>query len=417
MKTFIQFCIPCLLLMMACKKDKLPTSIDFVVHNALGGGGPLFVLISNQDGEILYDSLGEFINNTISFKAELTDQIDATYGFVDQASETFRITTYRDIKSGFDYKNFLDRPCQPKINLESEQNSWRYLTIDGLINVEEIYFPTPWRPQQATQELGSTYILQGTDGSKADHLITVRTGNGEYRSKLVRHEDWIPNANFDNNLTIHYDDFVPTKVHILELPTFGYWKVEAHLQEASGRVIRTNKWHSFHELATSENIIRLFTLDEIQVSQLFLEVDGYSVDAFVRHVQSYDDFPQSIVFPEQGIEALDLRLNNYDFEVDHDFALLSNQIYYDFDFDFSTPRWRIYQKQESGLDYTLPEIPEYILAAFGSLRADLETPTHADVEVFKAEDKEAFLNAYNRASIDLQWDCLNFASYKVSFTF
>ena len=416
MKNLILLLFPCLLLLCACGKEEATTeSLDFVVINDISNpAGGNFMFLSNQFGEILYDTIGENLFNTVQLSVKSTDQVDVTYGF--QYEGLFQVWTYRDVESGFKTDSY-DRACELPIQSYPSTASFRRLTIDGLsFQPSEVYFPV-YNPYLNISVFNEQMNINGYDDNKTDFLITIANTDGTYRSKLVLHEEWAIDTIGELREWVHFDEFVPATVHSIEIPTDASWELEATALSSTGRIVKLAKRQSNNQDLPS-NQIKLFSIEELDIDRILLDIT-FDIDGKqYHHFKWYDDFPSSINLYEPSIEVLNLSRQNKSYEllVTQNPDMIKSQIKYDNSFE-DVNTWTVFQKRASGFSYRLPAIPASISDDLLLIKEALPNPKTFRVEAIKARNSVEFIKLYNQSTINNQYGCFEFETKEERFSF
>lgn len=121
------FNLAILFLVFSCNgDDQFVRSTDYALDIDLDSRNA-FIVVTNQDQEVLYSTYGENLNETIEFEVGEEDIIDFTYGY--ERGSDFRIFTYRNISPEFTIQD----ENKPVENAAIELRANRTLEINGLI--------------------------------------------------------------------------------------------------------------------------------------------------------------------------------------------------------------------------------------------------------------------------------------------
>jgi len=337
------------LFILSCGKDNDFANFLFNVNSQQTDTTDNFIILSNQNGDILYQSTDLNIQNVSIEKSE-NDIIDLTYGY--ETGNLAKLTTFRDVKSSFIKRQFgncifntIDGVPSPQ-NFQEIPSIFKIVKIEitGVPDYDELYF------NGIVNKEGSTLSLQTTkDG--ADRIITILPKNeSTYLSYKVKDEDLLELDGLIL-LKIDFSFFEPSYVQEIDLSKSDYWFSNniSYLTEGRKVLLGTS---APSEL--SNTFLFVTVSDETNISDVYFNVEGlqYSFS------KSFDKLPAKIDLTDFEM-AIDGSRERFDFSSEKDYNLaVVSYIHVENDL-FST--WEIFQRPESAKSFTLPVIPSKLV--------------------------------------------------------
>ena len=393
-----------ILFAFGCSNDKAPIEANelFVIESEILDG---FISLSNQNGEILYDTVGADLRRTIKVLVPQGDIVDLTHGH--ETSKTFSIVTYRDIESGFLLSRELYN-CSDEFN---QDNGFEYkaleLEINGIHQYSELYYPFDHKADVEVNIAGDKLILKGSITGLKDVLLTVLPeGESEYQSFHLKFEDWLDQG--ENRLfrSINIDDFTASEIHEIDLGVDDIWMVNAEIQTENDQIISLSKWTTYSDYQHGDRI-KLFVPGGINLDLLKLEVGNGDVHNGYQYLKKTAEIPNQISFYDPEISFLEASSTDYEITVNGDFGL--TMVEYRYEENNWISLWKVYQKQNVEILNTLPLIPNDFMLQSPILSNQLSNPETIVVHVYEMS-AEVLEGSYNQTGIDRHLKCMDYSS-------
>ncbi len=408
-KLFFQAMLGTLLIFFAsCKKDNLKetpptqnqpkTYSDFVIENeALDKDYPYYryVMLTNQDGEILYETIKPEKTAHIVAKVADGDIVDLTV--LDYRDSN--IFTFRNIKSGFHLRAFSSPFFEYCLGDFSEGVKLN-LKITGISDYDELYFGLQYQDIISKYDnsisLGMSYYL------KHDRTLTIRPkGSNEYLSYLVRFDDL--NFTSYNNATkeISIDDFKPSYIYQVAVSEKGKYSGDLIMWHGD-KFAFTNREKGYKDLNKGEKL-KFYVSPELINDMKELDIVKKN-DKNIRSKKILsDNFLETVSIGSSNID-IDANGTSYNYSSSTDFDL--GWVYYTIS-DSKTFYfyWNVFQSGNDKVSYKLPALKEDVLSQ--NRRAFLKTPKRIQFETYKFE--------MGMENLDIVFDmCRNYESTYVS---
>ena len=348
-----------------------------------------FVLITNQDKDILYFEQGSVIG-TINFSKEEGEIIDFTYGNLNR-DRFFNIKTYRNIGANFEMKSkysasdILAKP--PEIFAD------RTLEINNL-NGEVI--AAPYR----NVEIENGKIRLSNFMSDQSHLVTVFDENCEcHKSIKIDPEDWSQQSDTVYFHAIDIVDFQESVEHRIQLShSLDNWIVNASVKIEDNREVTLLHWTNYKQNQEGFEI-SIFTTPGLSFETLSLNVRTSSPYEDIKYNRvDLVDFPNEINFMEMETAFENISPTSYTLSNDEPYEMA--EVFYRYHVDNYISRWKIFQVREETLDYKLPCLPEELMIGKEAFLEAISQPSAIAVEYFQLERPiEASGFSYNRDEI------------------
>jgi len=201
------------MIIFSCKDDDQVQNTASKIEVITGGSPNSFVMLSDQDGEVLFSKVDLNGNESITVDVDPTQEIDFTYGVLTGGQiQKFYIETYRNVALDFNYDaTFL---CREYVGTNTDR---RILTIENY-NGEIIYSPF-----QDTLRSGKDMIFSGNTVNK-DIVVTILDEEAnQVKSKFIRLEDWEAQTDDTFTLTLNFDDFKEATEKRISTNFFSKW--------------------------------------------------------------------------------------------------------------------------------------------------------------------------------------------------
>lgn len=398
---------------LSCNEDETPSVSNtqlFTIETDLGFNNYTgFILVTDQDGNILYESVDEEWDETIELETNPNDIIDLTWG--SESETSFRIQTLRDIQSGF-HLGPVYRSCDDAFETGTHYPLQNVeLRLEGLTQYSELIIP--FANKEIEQE-SDAIIISGVLTNQNDILFTVLpVGSDEYRSITLNYSDWLTENEEIYTRTINIADFVTPEVHEIQLPEENNWIVNADILKLSGKIETISKWSSYNDYQNG-NTIKLFLLPGTLFEEIRLEVNsGYKLTGS-KYLKVGNSIPASISFPEMEInfqEATNNQINCSNNSV-FDLAIFE----YQYLNDNIISHWKIYQKSNLSLNYQLPSLPQEFLDQALILNNKLNTPENL-IGNFYQTNNDLLMDKFHDPGIQYRLKCYDYEAIYDHFEF
>jgi len=364
--------------------------ISYANHSTEPGS---FILITNQDGEVLGSKTGLSKSENIDIDRAENDIIDFTIGRLLGSNQGgISLVTYRNLSEDFVYD--IGTSCY-KVELERADRKLTIQNFDGeLLN----------SPLNEINIAGNNLELSGTTINR-DIAITFRDNqSGEIKSRLIRGDEWSENPDEIFTLVLDAQDFNKAKEKTISLNMHSNWRMNASVWTNGDREIILNS--HFTELEEGRSV-SIYLPDDLIYESVRMQL--YSTNFNNGHfynLNNKEEFPEKIdfVLNEYGYASL----SNGEFEINNRTSF--NQAYIEYQYTlnpyFST--WRVYQNSGNELKYTLPELPEQVLEFIGEHATTLETPFSIKANFYQISDFEESEQYFDNAWI--RYNCHEYTS-------
>ena len=362
-----------------------------------------FISLSNQNGDILFDTVGKDLRQIFKILIPESDKVDLTYGY--ETEKSFKVVTYRDIKSGF----FLSQNSYDCSDEFTPENSFDYkffeLEIEGIHQYRELYYPFDYKEDAEIDLVENKLKLVGSMEGPKDIMITVlKEGANEYQSVYLKIEDWLDEGDNHFFRSISIDDFTTSEVYEIALEIDDKWMVNAEIQIENDRIISLSKWTTYSDYQDG-NEVKLFMTPGIDLNLIKLEIRNGNVLTGYRYLKKTDEIPSQINFYDPEIGILEVSATNYEVSVNEDYNL--SMVEYQYVENNWISSWRIYQKQSGEILNTLPMIPNEFLIQSPILNNQLSHPENIIINIYEMADEE-LEEMYNMTGIDRQLKCVDY---------
>lgn len=333
---------------LSCTNDELEAdNTNFEIDVDLNSAD--FVVITNQNNEILFSEEEPNLSTPISFENVSGDIIDVTYGV--RRTNDFRIYTYRNVSSDFKINPFFktDSP-----STSSEIWADRTLEIVGL-NGEIIN-----NPLRNTVLVDGKYLLSGNTTDLASIYTVFDAASNAYKSIKIEPEDWVLQVDDSYYHTVHVNDFQLSEVHEIELnhTSESSWIVYAFANDGNERVI-LNKWYNIDD-SQEGNTISIYTTQDLSVDDVDLSIETGALSEGFHYNQTGQGIPENIDFVKMQPNFESIGVDNYKVVNDEDYGMANMAYLYLVDNVYSS--WEVFQEREASLEYELPSLPDNFLS-------------------------------------------------------
>ena len=384
----------------------------------------LLMATSAVTGEVLYSDIGLSFDEDITFDAEGAETIDLTVGL--EFGTAFNITTYRDIRSGFEVSGFL-YPCyENQFDFNPLGNKNLEIILSGTTRIIEVINPlSNTRISEVDQQPNTEVInnilydydrnvtiLRGVMGiSSMDIQFAFRfAGEQDYESIIVSEQDWVSIDDENSNIEIDRSDLSPCNIHSIDVGVDLDWIVNSEVLTTNNERIRIAQWSTFTE-NQSGNSIKILLEEGLELDNLLLQLSSNNFRDGFEFQKTFSEIPTSIELTDFSNEIASLATDSYTITSSNQQDLLETSYLYSNNNVIST--WNIYQTSNSSLSYTLPHILEEYLDQSELMKTSLPNPQEFSLRSYSTDTN--INEAYNKTSIDRQLQCLDFtSSYKTS---
>lgn len=400
----------------------------FTIHaGEINGSGDQYIMATSPlTGELLFwDKMTRFEDN-ISFDAGGHETVDLTYA--SEINSSFKIITYRDIETEFKLSTFLF-PCYID-QFTSDSFSFKFgdIILNGTKEIVEIVNPaydhsdiniTGNIKVDARNKIvydydnNITIVNVGLGYGNLDHQFVFRfLDEQEYKSIIVKSEDWIEVDNDNYKLELEYQDLSLCEKHSIEVGNDGSWIVESEIVTAIGDRMVISKWSTYTQNQTGETI-NLFLQSGLEVEQLLLKVRKSNNREGFQFQRSYDHIPSSISLKEYSHEISYLTHNAFNYSTTENIDLVKTSFKYINNNWISS--WDIFHPSASSSNYELPEIESEYLDETILMKSSLKNPVRFKVQFYSIDNDISHI--YHKTGINRQLPCLDFDSSYESYEF
>lgn len=395
-----------LLIIFSCKNnDEISADSNeiFIVESEfIGPSSESFISIIKQDGNILFDTIGQDLRKTIKMQILDTDKIDVTYGY--ENNQGFKIVTYKNIESNF-LVSRSNYECnnEPPFGIGGKRFT---LEIQGITEYRELYYPFDFKDMPEVDQGGNKIILNGGILNTKDIVVTILGEDYEYKSIYLKYEDWIDQG--DNNFfkSLNIEEFLTPQEYEINLGIDDKWMVNAEIQTNEERLVSISKWVTYDDYQNGDKV-KLFLTSEIEMDLMKLEIGNSSILKGYHYLRTIEDIPSQISLYNPEIELLTISSTGYEVNVNEDYNLA--KIEYQYIENNWISSWEIFQKSSESLLNELPTIPSEYLSQSILLSNQLSNPERVIVNIYKISD-EMLEDRYNMTGIDRQIKCIDYVS-------
>jgi len=399
-----------LLLIFSCGNDDDETMMpmieedNFIIKSEISSSSyPYFISVSNQDGNILLDTVGaNLLGDFIIEKAD-DDQVDITYGF--ESDFFFNFRTYRDVKSGFLLSSRPITECINSFPNTLQKSSNIEISIDGLSGFSKLYFPA-FSKQSIPDLTNNRTILKGRFTTNSDLQITIKAqGELEYKSIVIKESDWteITEGNFSFN--VNFADFQVAEKHEIQVATTDEMSLNATVLTTDQRTVKISNWSNSNDTHDGGKVTMFLhptiNLDQIKIKVATLDrYNGYETQ------EVFNEIPESINFFKPIVTINNTEVSSYDVNIVNDYNFAASVFEYQQDLFISS--WTIYQNTGTPNTFQLPSIPSTFKEQSPIVNAQLGSPIRFVSRVYDT-DELSFQNTYYETPIDRQFNCGEYA--------
>lgn len=392
-----------LVFILACNKDDVIESSDSFELQVESLIGNSFIVVTNELGVVLFDTIGENIDQTIIIEKSEEEKIDVSFGT--ETTYYFNIKTYRDIKSGFKLPpTYICSLDDPFYKIPSYKNF--RLEIEGISEFLEFY--NPFSSKQSLQINTDENILKLSGGLLKDEdvFLTILTVDNEFKSILIELEDW---ETIQDTLVYKVDisEFSVPDIHEIDLKESDEWMVEAEMITENQRLISLSKWKDFNDYQQGTKV-KVFSPSNINIDQLKLEFKGGFTFPGFHHSNRYVEFPKEIDLFKPSIEEIAVDSEQFQFRIQtpHDLA----RFRYFFRQGGFSSAWDIYSRGIDDLSYQRPAVPKEYLDSSVIMKNVINDAFEWKLQVFDMEDPSSYEIDYSSKATIVDRLCYSFNS-------
>ena len=373
------FIIACTsLIILSCKNDDDSEGLTNYSFDVILGLSE-FIIVTNQNKEELYNSTSVTSQLTsIQFDADPEDTIDVTYG----RSNFLEIYTYRNVSQ--DFSIGFERSLFDSVKDRTGPFGNQIFEITGL----EGHIVT--NPLSGVFIEEDKTIIRGI-GYLGNYSFSVYDEkDNQYKSFVIREENWIPQGNTDYLVRAHIDDFVVADRHVIDLnQTSTAWKICALANQTDGFPVILDMHNRGFDSSTNlqeGDQVEIFIPSNLDFTTIDLKIMSNNIkEGFDYNERGLIDIPENISFKE--INPSYLLFNSREYNVQNDEAFDMVKMTYAFDVIGNSLRsfWHVYQKSQDTIAYDLPRLPTEFLST-NSVGNTLEQPLYLLSQYYQLEN-------------------------------
>jgi len=413
--------------------EDIPGSVEnqsqFVIHagEIQGLSGDRYIMATAPlTGEVLFWDVMTSFRDSITFDAGDNETVDLTYA--SEYNTGFGITTYRDVKSEFNFSRFL-YPCYDgQYSYNNLNNKSVNIIFSGTKEIVEFI-----NPAYSHSELQAPNNVTVDEKNKIiydfDNDITIVNATlshenldlqfvfrfideEEYKSIVIERNDWIKVDDDNYKRELEIGDLFSCNVHEIDVEIDDTWIVNSEVLTTSGDRIIIAKWSNYSQNQMGK-AIKIFIQDDLEIDQLLLKIKRNRSDQGYEFQKYFDAIPEAISLKEYVHEVSNLTHNRFDYSTNEDFNLVKTSFEYRNDNVISS--WNIFQSSSSISDYTLPVIKSEFLDGTTLMKSSLINPVDFLIQFYSVEAD--IVQVFQETGIDRQLQCLSFNSSYESIEF
>jgi hypothetical protein len=388
------------MIIFSCKDDDQVQNTASKIEVITGGSPNSFVMLSDQDGEVLFSKVDLNGNESITVDVDPTQEIDFTYGVLTGGQiQKFYIETYRNVALDFNYDaTFL---CREYVGINTDR---RILTIENY-DGEIIYSPF-----QDTLRSGKDMIFSGNTVNK-DIVVTIFDEEAnQVKSKFIRLEDWEAQADDTFTLTLNFDDFKEATEKRISTNFFSKWYSIAKVEQTDGSLVELSTLYRYSQ---EGNQVTLYIPEGLEYQYVDLQIQSTSdTEGYFYVKKKLDTFPEKINFTDNDFTNIQSGSTGYELQSrgEYDHA----KIRYGYNVDTNFSEWFVYQKNESDLIYSMPILPEEVLNRLSPISEYIDEPNSIGARFIQMEEFDG-LSKYSKNINDLE-KCVGYTeSYSTTY--
>ena len=368
-----------------------------------------FILLTNQHGEVLYESNSLSQQQDITIEKEVNDQVDLTYGV--ESPVNFDIRTYRNIPTGF---LLTDRPASCEESFGSNNLvdlSQGQIDIEGVTTFEHLYNPLHYKESTSFDPNNQKVTIRGSIPLSQDLILTLFLGQQEgYKSVRLANDKWEQDHEGKVKRSISIQEFFEPIVHTIQLEKSGQWLVNAELLDQYGNVTILAKGSHFEDYQQGDQI-NLFIPRDFTYQKVRLSINNGPRNAGFSFHKTLSNIPDEIKFNDPNIEFVDINPDGYNLSVDQTYDLA--EVEFEYIANNWISHWTIYQQPDQPLLYQLPH-PNEFLPNSTFLKEQISQPNSMMVRLYHTENTNIIKQKFEQSNIEKHLDCLSFTN-KIKF--
>ena len=378
---------------------------DFHIKvNSLGSptNSTKIFIVSNAEGEILFETIGNNLDSTVSLVKNYDDSFNATIGYF--TTHNFIINTYLDVNSGSTInfsEEWENHDCFRSKKIRNASKATIYIT-----DITEVFETHNSLSNAKPLEFkGDTLIMEGFALSrhKGDNQIVIKeTIDSEFRSIIIPSQDWTwYNETQSMETTISFNDFTPTNEYKINLKTYDLWGLDALVCENGNRLIALQN-STNNLLEAQEGIeIKIYLNETILPEHLKFHFYGNNLHFGYSYNWIHETMPQSIELEKDMNPAFHI-LNNNEFWIDSTFNYNINIAEYHYVLNqIGGLTWRVISKGGSNIKFKKHELPNQLYSEFPYLLDVLDNPVSFYNYLIKTEQSIQNVSDINLALISV----------------
>lgn len=320
----------------------------------IDGQHPYFVMLSDQDGENLYDTFSRILNDEIVIELEEETKINVTYGV--ETNVSFGINTLVDVPSGSTIKTrqrgFVDDECF-LYDLPSLISPVK-LTITDIGEIDDYHVPFfSYRPLAHED---STLLILGGVNDDMDMQLTLKEKNtSKYKSYIFKPEDWSAGAADTLVRTISYKEFCQPSIYEIDLGHDLSWALQVSACTEDERLVMVHNWTSWEQYQEAPSV-KFFLIDEIPQEQIRIEVFNSRINEGFAHVDLYQETPSSISLLDAEVNFSVVEADRFVLSTPADYTI--NRCVYEYWAGQASASWDVINLKTADFAFTFPSLPQ-----------------------------------------------------------
>jgi hypothetical protein len=317
-----------------------------------------FIVLSDINGETLYDTLGSDLDIDINFQLDSSIAVNATIGFVKE--DEFSIVSYSRIKSGSQLDLSRDWETHPCFDSGPVDGRRAKLYITDVNEFHETINSIAWFPFNSTELKGDTLILEGTPPNQWSNSFQVairEEENSELMSIVIPKQDWTwDNDSQSMSHTVSFTDFTSTNEHVINLERTDRWDFTAKACDQDGNVVALQS-SNYSTLEVDEISLYLNQAIDVNEIKFHLTNNEYTRNWIQQSIPNEIniEFTQNPAFSVLEVNEFVI-LNTYNYNVN-----VLNYLYNGY------YNWTIISKGGINISFVKPKLPSQLLETFDYL--------------------------------------------------
>jgi len=341
-----------------------------------------FLLISDDNGTILYDTVGTELDLNIELEIEPELTKNVTVGSF--RGEEFGFRSYLNVSSGSEVNNEFERDRHPCFKSDYTARGRAKVYITDLENYYETF------NSLTNLGLGIEYYNDTLELNGAAHVrinefnqIAIReTATSELKSILIPSNNW--KLDFETQTeetTVSFKDFSSTIEHSINLYQDNRWDIIAIICDENGSLIETQNTTNTTESQEGKQI-KLFLNESINVSELKLNLRASYYPTGLDYHWIQDSIPKNIYLPIDR-DPIFRNYNADKFWIDNTFEYNANIVIYRY---ASQSTWSVTSFGGEDFGFALPRLPAKLYSEYANLDDQIKNGRFLDNYMIKTEE-------------------------------